>query len=177
MLSTRQDALPSGFALPYWVQFTIDGRVLAFTVGITLMATIVSGLVPAWLSAHGNAAEMMKEGGRGNSSRLVNVITRASGRRPNRADCRAADCGDTRDQIDPKPALPRLWLRRERRFTRARMALMEGAYPTRMHGANFSSARSCLARQSAVRFVGAERSVSHDLCRPAVSMKLTAKII
>jgi putative ABC transport system permease protein len=70
------DALPSGFNLPYWVRFTIDARVLAFIVGITLIATIVSGLVPALVSAHSNAAEMMKEGGRGNSSRLVNMITR-----------------------------------------------------------------------------------------------------
>src|SRR6201993_3431822 len=62
--------------LPYWVQFTIDGRVLAFTVGITLVATIASGLLPALISAHGNAAEMMKEGGRGNTSRLANVIMR-----------------------------------------------------------------------------------------------------
>jgi predicted permease len=62
--------------LPYWVQFTIDGRVLAFTVGITLVATIASGLLPALISAHGNAAEMMKEGGRGNTSRLANIIMR-----------------------------------------------------------------------------------------------------
>ena len=41
-----------------------------------LLATLVSGLVPALLAARGNASEMMKEGGRGNSSRLVNVITR-----------------------------------------------------------------------------------------------------
>src|SRR5438105_9178221 len=65
------------FPLPYWIQFTIDGRVLAFTVAITFVATIVSGLVPALVSAHGNPAEMMKEGGRGNSSRLVNLITRS----------------------------------------------------------------------------------------------------
>jgi predicted permease len=64
------------FPPPYWWRFTIDARVLAFTLGITLAVTIVSGLVPAFLSARGNAAEMMKEGGRGNSSRLVNVITR-----------------------------------------------------------------------------------------------------
>jgi putative ABC transport system permease protein len=62
--------------LPYWVQFTIDARVLAFTVGITLVATIASGLLPALISAHGNAAEMMKEGGRGNTSRLVNIVMR-----------------------------------------------------------------------------------------------------
>jgi putative ABC transport system permease protein len=64
------------FPPPYWWKFTIDGPVLAFTLGITLLATIVSGLLPAFLSSRGNPAEVMKEGGRGNSSRLVNVITR-----------------------------------------------------------------------------------------------------
>src|SRR2546421_7133193 len=64
------------FPAPYYWRFTIDGPVLVFTVVITLLATIASGLVPAFLSARGDAAEMMKEGGRGNSSRLVNVITR-----------------------------------------------------------------------------------------------------
>jgi len=67
-------ALP--FPLPYWVQFKIDGPVLAFTLGLTLVATIVAGLAPALVIARSNAAEIMKEGGRGNSSRLVNVITR-----------------------------------------------------------------------------------------------------
>jgi len=76
LLTRATDALPSGFALPYWIRFTIDTRVLAFIVAITVVATIVSGLVPAIVSAHSNAAEMMKEGGRGNSSRLVNIITR-----------------------------------------------------------------------------------------------------
>src|SRR3954452_7187132 len=64
------------FPPPYWWKFTIDARVLIFTLAITLGATIISGLLPAFLSSRGNAAEVMKEGGRGNSSRLVNVITR-----------------------------------------------------------------------------------------------------
>ena len=64
------------FPLPYWISFEIDGTVLTVTVIIILMATILSGLIPAWLSARANPAEAMKEGGRGNSSRLVNVITR-----------------------------------------------------------------------------------------------------
>ncbi|HKP92963.1 MAG TPA: ABC transporter permease [Chthoniobacterales bacterium] len=64
------------FPPPYWWRFTIDGRVLAFTLALTILATIVSGLLPAFLSSRGNPAEVMKEGGRGNSSRLVNVITR-----------------------------------------------------------------------------------------------------
>src|SRR5213082_2828620 len=64
------------FPPPYWWQFTIDGRVLIFTLAITLAATVLSGLLPAFLSSRSNTAAVMKEGGRGNSSRLVNVITR-----------------------------------------------------------------------------------------------------
>ena len=74
LLVRATNALP--FPLPYWVQFTIDGKVLIFTLAIVVVATLLSGFVPAILSARGNTAEMMKEGGRGNSSRLVNVITR-----------------------------------------------------------------------------------------------------
>jgi predicted permease len=74
LLVRATNALP--FPLPYWVSFTIDGKVLIVTVAITLLATLLSGLIPAWLSARANAADMMKEGGRGNSSRLANVITR-----------------------------------------------------------------------------------------------------
>src|SRR4051812_19862431 len=74
LLIRTTNALP--FPLPYWVQFTIDGKVLVFPLAIVLVATLLSGFIPALLSARGNTAEMMKEGGRGNSSRLVNVITR-----------------------------------------------------------------------------------------------------
>ncbi len=74
LLVRATSALP--FPLPYWVSFTIDGKVLAFTLGAALAATIFSGLIPALLSARANPAEVMKEGGRGNSSRLVNVLTR-----------------------------------------------------------------------------------------------------
>ncbi len=68
------NALPN--PLPYWIVFRIDLPVLAFTVAAILGATVASGLIPALLASRGNTAEMMKEGGRGNSSRLVNVITR-----------------------------------------------------------------------------------------------------
>ena len=74
LLVHATSALP--FPLPYWVSFDIDAKVLAFTVGITLVATLFSGLIPALLSARANPAEVMKEGGRGNSSRFVNGLTR-----------------------------------------------------------------------------------------------------
>ena len=119
LLTRATDALPPGFALPYWIRFTIDARVLAFIVGITLVATIVSGLVPALVSAHSNAAEMMKEGGRGNSSRLVNIITRLLVIATDRTHSGAVDCDNPRDQVDQKPAQARLWLRRGRDLHRS----------------------------------------------------------
>src|SRR5437762_7429421 len=121
------NALP--FPAPYYWKFTIDGSVLVFTVAITLLATVASGLVPAYLSARGNAAEIMKEGGRGNSNRLVNLITRVL----------------VIGQIALTAALliaATLQIKSIRNQTKldygydengvyaARMALMEGAYPT-----------------------------------------------
>src|SRR5437870_10433156 len=48
-LTRAANALP--FPLPYWVQFTIDAKVLTFTLLITLVARVVSGLVPTFLSS------------------------------------------------------------------------------------------------------------------------------
>ena len=79
------------------------------------------------LSAHGNAAEMMKEGGRGNSSRLVNVDHAPAGDRADRAHGGAADCGNTCRSGRSETSHARLRLRREGVYS-ARMALMEGAY-------------------------------------------------
>src|SRR5256886_1240641 len=117
------------FPAPYYWRFTIDGPVLVFTVVITLLATIASGLIPAFLTARGNAAEMMKEGGRGNSSRLVNAITRV---------LVVAQIALTAGLL----IAATLEIKSIRNQTRldygydegaiysARMALMEGAYPT-----------------------------------------------
>ncbi len=128
MFVRATNALP--FPLPYWIQFKIDGPVFAFTIGITLVATIASGLVPAWLSAHGNTAEIMKEGGRGNSSRLVNVITRVLvvGQIALTAALLIAatlQIKSIRNQLALNYGYD------EKAVYTARMALMEGAYPTR----------------------------------------------
>jgi putative ABC transport system permease protein len=123
------------FPPPYWWKFSIDGRVLIFTLAITLVATVVSGLLPAFLSSRGNAAEVLKEGGRGNSSRLVNVITRVL----------------VVGQIALTAALliaATLQIKSIRNQTKldygydengvyaARIALMEGAYPSEDRAAN-----------------------------------------
>jgi len=61
---------------PAYITFNIDGQVLAFTVAATLLAAIVSGLVPALVSSRANASDVLKESGRGNTGRLVMLITR-----------------------------------------------------------------------------------------------------
>src|SRR6516165_3808018 len=105
------NALP--FPAPYYWRFTIDG----------------SGLVPAFLSARGNAAEIMKEGGRGNSSRLVNVITRVLvvGQIALTAALLIAatlEIKSIRNQMKLDYGYD------ENAIYAARMALMEGAYPS-----------------------------------------------
>lgn len=64
------------FQLPYWIQFTIDTKVFVFVIAIVFAATIVSGLIPAWLASRTNTAAIIKEGGRGTTNRLATAIIR-----------------------------------------------------------------------------------------------------
>src|SRR6185312_14821990 len=63
-------------APPSWITFDIDVPVLAFTVGAMLVAAIASGLLPAWMSSRANVVGVLKEGGRGTTSRAINLVTR-----------------------------------------------------------------------------------------------------
>src|SRR5438067_7581742 len=117
------------FPAPYYWRFTIDGPVLVFTVVITLLATIASGFIPAFLSARGNAAEIMKEGGRGNSNRLVNVITRVLvvaqiALTAGLLIAATLQIKSIRNQVTLNYGYD------DSAIYAARMALMEGAYPT-----------------------------------------------
>ena len=61
----------------------------------------------------------MKEGGRGNSNRLVNIITRVLVVGQIAFTARAPDCGDTANQINSKSGYAQLWLRRQCHLCRA----------------------------------------------------------
>jgi putative ABC transport system permease protein len=61
---------------PSWITFDVDSPVLAFTVVSTLAAAVFSGLLPAWMSSRTNASDVLREAGRGNTSRSVTLITR-----------------------------------------------------------------------------------------------------
>jgi putative ABC transport system permease protein len=63
--------------IPSWMTFDIDRGVLAIVVVATMLAAVVSGFVPAWLSSRASAVEVLKEGGRGNTGRAVGLITKS----------------------------------------------------------------------------------------------------
>src|SRR4029077_16817290 len=119
----------------YW-KFTIDGSVLVFTVAITLLATIASGLIPAFLSARGNAAAIMKERGRGNSSRMDNGITRVLVV-AQIALTAALLIAATLQIKSIRNQTPLNYGDDENPPYAARMALMEGAYPTQQARSEF----------------------------------------
>jgi predicted permease len=61
---------------PSWITFEIDAAVLVFSVASTLAAAVVSGLLPAWMASRANVVAVLREGGRGSTSRGINVVTR-----------------------------------------------------------------------------------------------------
>jgi predicted permease len=62
--------------IPAWITFDIDGTVLLATVAATLVAALVSGALPAIVSSRMNANAILRDGGRGSTSRSVGLISR-----------------------------------------------------------------------------------------------------
>jgi hypothetical protein len=55
-------AIPIEF--PFWMKFDLDGRVIGFTVGVSLLTSLVFGAAPALLALRIELNEVLKEGGR-----------------------------------------------------------------------------------------------------------------
>ncbi|HMF96569.1 MAG TPA: FtsX-like permease family protein, partial [Vicinamibacterales bacterium] len=61
---------------PAYITFDVDALVLSVTVGATAIAAIASGLLPAWMSSRADTNAVLRDGGRGSTSRSVTLISR-----------------------------------------------------------------------------------------------------
>ncbi len=61
---------------PSWITFDVDGTALAICVVATVAAALVSGLLPAWISSRADANAVLREGGRSNTNRSTNRISK-----------------------------------------------------------------------------------------------------
>jgi predicted permease len=61
---------------PAYITFDVDGIALAVTVAATIAAAVLSGLLPAWMSSRANANAVLRDGGRGTTSRGVALVSR-----------------------------------------------------------------------------------------------------
>jgi putative ABC transport system permease protein len=61
---------------PSWITFDVDATVLMITVLSTVAAAVLSGLLPAVMSSRANAVEVLRDGGRGNTSHTVSLLSR-----------------------------------------------------------------------------------------------------
>ena len=61
---------------PAWITFDVDAPVLLFTVVSTIAAAVLSGLLPALISSRANAVDVLRDGGRGNTSHAVSLLSR-----------------------------------------------------------------------------------------------------
>ncbi len=115
--------------IPAYIVFNIDGPVLAFVVFAVVFSAVGSGLIPAWMASRTSAITTLKEAGRGNTSRTVTVLTRGLVVLQIIVTCLLLvgallqlQSILRRNRID--------WGYDNGAVLTARMALMEGAYPT-----------------------------------------------
>ncbi len=63
-------------APPSWIRFAVDPPALIVTVGVAMLAAVISGLLPAFFASRARAADALKDAGRGNTSHATNAMTR-----------------------------------------------------------------------------------------------------
>ncbi|HEY2824691.1 MAG TPA: ABC transporter permease, partial [Gemmatimonadales bacterium] len=62
---------------PYWIDIHVDGVVLAFVTGVTLLSAVIAGIVPALQVSAGNVSNALKDEARGSSSLKMGKFSRS----------------------------------------------------------------------------------------------------
>ncbi|HZT77329.1 MAG TPA: ABC transporter permease [Vicinamibacterales bacterium] len=61
---------------PSWITFDVSPLVLTISVVATLVSAVASGLLPAWMASREHAVDVLRDAGRGNTSRSVTLVSR-----------------------------------------------------------------------------------------------------
>jgi len=61
---------------PFWIQIRLDGPVLAFVAGVTMLAALISGVVPALQATRQSVHDVLKDESRGSSSLRLGRFSR-----------------------------------------------------------------------------------------------------
>ena len=61
---------------PFWFVFALDGPILLFIVGATVVAALVAGLIPGLRASGGRIHELLKDESRGSSSMRIGKLSR-----------------------------------------------------------------------------------------------------
>jgi len=64
-LEAMMAAVPPAVLIPYYVDWTVNTRVIAFTTTVTVLTGLLFGLAPALQAVRGSLAATLKDGGRG----------------------------------------------------------------------------------------------------------------
>ena len=74
---TMFDRAVAGTEPPFWLVFKVDVPVLAFVVAVAVLASIVSGFLPAWQASKADISTVLKDESRGASSFRIGRMSRA----------------------------------------------------------------------------------------------------
>lgn len=65
-----------GTSPPYWLVFELDGPILLFILGVSLLAAVISGAVPAWRATRASVSSVLQDESRGSSSLRIGRLSR-----------------------------------------------------------------------------------------------------
>ncbi|RKX33621.1 MAG: hypothetical protein DRP71_09825 [Verrucomicrobia bacterium] len=63
--------------LPYWIDFSLDGKILAFVCVVTVISSLVSGIIPAIYASRTDVNDRLKDGGRTASGLQIGLFAKS----------------------------------------------------------------------------------------------------